>query len=204
MKTEKQLNNNENDNYEDLIRNIEKAFEEREEKPKGMENEEYLNTYNYLINLYHIDPRIDFYVYYDFRLKSNTDFGTIIDEFFSNVKELRYTIIADASAVCIHKSINYINNEIINNFVFRGIKIDGEGVIIGVRDGKIIQDTSERPVQPIDRLSKDPKIKRENIILTEYNDFKPSFIDWNKAGDVETRKMDNETDGFWRIAHDLD
>lgn len=163
--------------------------------------EEFIKAHQYIIQLHHVSPRTGMYSIDNFRLKSDSDIERIKAEYFNGENNLTLTYFEGTTNVCLHR-IYTIDRKIIENFTFRGVTIQGEGVIFGMgKDGKILEKPSERPLN----FWKKRGSNEENIVKMEYNNFRPSRrIDWYDAGENEMRKMDSETDGNWRIENDLD
>lgn len=176
-----------------------------DELKSKLENErtEYLRLYPYQITLFSVRPYTSgVYDHREFRLKSDRDIETITQRFFKGESNLKMTYFENTTNVCLHRS-EVGSSKTINNFVFRGIRIQGDGVIFGMdKDGRILEKPSERPLRPFKRFDKQEK-KPENIIEINYNDFRPTYVNWSEAGDDEMRKMDDETDGNWRIENDF-
>jgi len=170
-------------------------------------NEEYLNSHKYIIELAHIVPSTGLYYYTDFRLKSEDDIDTIKTRFFTLTTNLKFTFFEGTTSVCLHRIFEEeIKENELNHFIFRGVKIEGDGVIFGMNsEYKILKNPSERPIkyigeiQTIDRNEQ----KIENIVEIRYNRFKRSYESWQSAGDNEIQRMDEETDGSWRIENDF-
>jgi len=167
------------------------------------ERNEYLLLHPYKISLFSIRPYTSgVYDYRDFRLKSDKDIETITERFFKGESNLKLTYFENTTNVCLHRGEIHFSKTI-NNFIFRGVTIQGDGVIFGMdKDGKILEKPSERPLRAYKRFDKQ-ELKPENIIETHYNDFRPTHVNWSEAGEDEMRKMDDETDGSWRIENDF-